>query len=171
MMKKIYVVALCMLALPAAAHPGHDTVAGFAAGLAHPFMGLDHLLAMLGIGMWSRRQEQPLALPLTFVAMMAAGALLQTGVVVAEEWIAASVVAAGLLLVAVRLPQWGAMAVVTLFALLHGQVHGHELPGVTSAVGYLLASAVLLAAGLSLGKSRAAGMTIAGAGLMMLAGL
>jgi urease accessory protein len=148
MMKKILVFVLCLAALPA-------TAAGFAAGLAHPFMGLDHLLAMLGIGIWSRRQEQPLALPLTFIAMMAFGALLQAGVVVAEGWILASVVAIGLLLVVARLPKWGAVALVALFALLHGQVHGHELPGLASAAGYLLSSGTLLIMGIMIGSTLA----------------
>ncbi len=169
-MKKILALALCLVALPAAAHGGHAGAGGFAAGLAHPFMGLDHLLAMAGIGMWSRRQEQPLALPLTFIAMMGLGALLPASVVVAEGWIAASVLLTGLLLAAVRLPPWGAGMVVALFALLHGQVHGHELPGFTSAAGYLMASAALLMAGLVAGgRAKTAGVAIAGAGVWMLA--
>ena len=147
MIKKILGVALCVVALPAAAHAGHGGSIGFLAGLAHPFMGLDHLLAMLGIGMWSRRQGQSLAMPLTFLALMAAGALLQGALVVADGWIVASVLAIGALLMAARLPGWAALLAVSLFALLHGQAHGHELPGVASAAGYLLASAVLLLAG------------------------
>ena len=166
-MKKILGLVLCVLALPAAAHAGHTTAEGFAAGLAHPFMGLDHLLAMVGIGMWSRRQEQPLAL--TFVVMMAVGALLQAGFAVTEGWIAASMVATGLLLAAVRMPLWSAMMVVSLFALLHGQVHGHELPGLASGAGFLLACAVLLGVGLSLGRPHAMGWIIACSGLLMLA--
>ncbi len=177
-MKKILALVLCLAALPAAAHGGHDATSGFSAGLAHPFTGLDHLLAMLGIGMLSRGQQRPLALPLTFVAMMALGAALQAGFAVAEQWIAASVLLTGMLLAAVRLPQRGALMVVALFALLHGLVHGHELPGVASGAGYLLASAGLLltgmamvtsrAAGVAMARSRAAGAAIAGAGLWML---
>ena len=168
-MRQILFFALCCVVLPAVAHPGHADASGLAAGLLHPFMGLDHVLAMVGIGMWSRRQEQPLALPLVFVAMMAIGAMAPGGFVVANSSIAASVAATGVLLAAVRLPQWGAVAVVAAFALLHGQVHGHELPGVASAAGYLLASAALLAAGLAIGKSRVTGVAIACAGFWMLA--
>ncbi len=149
-MKKMIAVILSLAALPALAHDGHATASGFAAGLAHPFMGLDHLLAMLGIGMWSRRQEQPLALPLTFLTMMAAGALLQSGFIVGEGWVLASVAAIGVLLVAARMPGWGAIALVGLFGLLHVQVHGHELPGMVSAAGFLLASASLLVGGRAL---------------------
>lgn len=147
---RILALTLSLAALPASAHEGHATASSLVAGLAHPFMGLDHLLAMLGIGMWSRRQEQPLALPVTFLAMMAAGALLQGDFLAAEGWILASVVAVGLLLFAARMPGWGAIAVVGLFGFLHGQVHGHELPGLPSAAGYLTASAALLAGGLAL---------------------
>lgn len=151
----ILALTLALAALPALAHEGHAAASGLAAGLAHPFLGLDHLLAMLGIGVWSRRQEQPLALPVTFLAMMAAGALLQGGFVVAEVWVLASVVTVGLLLSAVRMPEWGAIALVGLFGLLHGQVHGHELPGLSSAAGYLVASAALLLAGYRFGPRRA----------------
>lgn len=170
-MRRIIALALCCAALPAAAHDGHATASGFAAGLAHPLMGLDHLLAMLGIGMWSRRQERPLVLPMTFIAMMAAGAVLQTGLMVPQWTIAASVLLTGVLLAAVRMPQWGAVSVVALFALLHGQVHGHELPGAPGAAGYLIASAVLLMAGMAIGRGRVAGVAIAGAGMWMLAAL
>ncbi len=154
-MKRLIALALCLVVLPAAAHSGHVTAHGFGAGLAHPFVGIDHLLAMLGIGLWSRRQQQPWTLPLVFVTMMAAGALLPGAVPVSDVWIAATVVMVGLLLVAVRLPAWSAIMVVGLFALLHGQVHGHELPGLWSAAGYLSASAILLAAGSLAGVPRA----------------
>jgi urease accessory protein len=75
--------------------------------------------------------------------------------VVAEGWILASVVAIGLLLVVARMPKWGAVALVALFALLHGQVHGHELPGFASAAGYLLSSAALLIMGFMIGDALA----------------
>ena len=146
-MKKYLALALCLIALPAAAHPGHAEASGFLAGLAHPFSGLDHLLAMLGIGMWSRKQEQPLALPLTFIGMMALGAFAQIGLAAPDSWIAASVLLTGVLLASKRLPPAVAMVVVGLFALLHGQAHGRELPGLSCAAGYLLASAALLLLG------------------------
>jgi urease accessory protein len=143
--KKYLMLAICLVALPAAAHPGH--AAGFAAGLAHPFTGLDHLLAMLGMGIWSRKQGQALAIPVTFVLMMAVGALAQFGVAAPESWIAASVVLTGLLLVSKRLPPAAALMVAGAFALMHGQAHGRELPQLASAAGYLLSSAALLLAG------------------------
>lgn len=149
-MKKYLALSLCLIVLPAAAHPGHADAAGFAAGLLHPFTGLDHLLAMLGIGMWASKQQQPLAIPLTFIAMMALGAFAQFGTAAPESWIAASVLLVGVLLAAARLPAAVSMIVVAAFALLHGQAHGRELPGISSAAGYLLASAALLLLGLGL---------------------
>jgi urease accessory protein len=172
-LKKYCALALCLVALPVAAHPGHADAAGFAAGLLHPLTGLDHLLTMLGIGMWSRKQEQPLAMPLTFIGMMALGAAVQLGAAVPESWIAASVLLTGLLLAAVRLPPAGAIMVVAAFALLHGQAHGRELPELASAAGYLLASAALLLLGRALVKvkPRLAGAAIAGVGLCLFAGV
>lgn len=149
-MKKYLALALCLAALPAAAHPGHADTASFAAGLMHPFTGLDHLLAMLGIGMWASKQRQPLAMPLTFIAMMALGAYAQIGSAVPESWIVASVLLIGVLLAAARLPAAVSIMAVAAFALLHGQVHGRELPGMASGAGYLLASAALLLLGLGL---------------------
>ena len=149
-MKKYLALALCLIALPAAAHPGHADMAGFAAGLMHPFTGLDHLLAMLAIGMWASKQQQPLAMPLTFLAMMSLGAFFQIGSAVPESWILVSVLMIGVLLLSARLPAVVSMTMVSIFALLHGQVHGRELPGMASAAGYLLASAALLMLGLGL---------------------
>ncbi|NHZ91689.1 HupE-UreJ family metal transporter [Massilia sp. CCM 8733] len=91
-MKKTLAIALCLLALPAAAHPGHEAAAGFAAGFAHPLTGIDHLLAMLGVGLWSRQQGRGTLLP-AFVVMMALGAVAQVGMQV-EAGLAASVPAA-----------------------------------------------------------------------------
>lgn len=173
-MKKLYPLALCLLALPAAAHPGHADSVGLLAGLAHPFSGLDHLLAMLGVGLWSRQQNRGLLLPLAFIAMMALGALVRTAVPI-ELGIAASVVLIGaLLLSAVKLPTAAAVALVGLFALLHGQAHGRELAGAASMAGFLLASAGLLVVGRAIGGplvSRATGAAIGVAGLCLLAGV
>lgn len=70
---------LLLLAGLAVAHPGHDHVhgGGFAAGLAHPLLGLDHLLAMLAVGLWSLRQSR--AFSLAAPALAAGGMLLGAG--------------------------------------------------------------------------------------------
>ncbi|TWC69406.1 HupE/UreJ family protein [Herbaspirillum sp. SJZ099] len=150
----------------AAAHPGHpDSVmhasASFMSGFEHPFSGIDHLLAMLAVGLWAAQNKQRAlwVLPLAFPLMMVAGALLAIAglsVPAVETGIAASVAVLGLLIAfAVRMPLWGSTLVVSLFALFHGYAHGTELPHGSSAamygIGFILATALLHAAGLVVG--------------------
>jgi urease accessory protein len=168
-MKKILTILLMLACVPAAAHNGHALETGFAAGMAHPFSGVDHLLAMIGIGLWGRKQGQPLAVALTFVVMMAAGALFQVPLPLPDSLLSATVLAVGVLLAVARLPSGAALVVVGLFALLHGQAHGRELAGTASAAGYLAASAALLMVGRCLGRPRLAGALIGAAGLCLLA--
>ena len=66
-------LASLAVALPAAAHPGHPD-GGFTAGLLHPLTGLDHLFALLAVGLWSRQQRHGAVLPPAFLVMMALGA-------------------------------------------------------------------------------------------------
>ena len=150
--------ALALLLSPAAAfaHGGHDQ-AGVLAGLAHPVFGLDHLLAMLAVGLWAAQQTGAArwALPLTFVASMLLGGLFGfAGVQIPllETGIAGSVLAFGLLVaVAVRLPMALALGLTALFALTHGVAHGLELPALASpwsyALGFVIATAALHASG------------------------
>ncbi|MCA1326418.1 HupE/UreJ family protein [Herbaspirillum sp. alder98] len=164
---RLGVLALTALAAGSAlAHPGHpDSVmnasASFGAGFEHPFSGIDHLLAMLAVGLWAAQNKQRAlwVLPLAFPLMMVVGALLAVaglslpGV---ETGIAASVAVLGLLIAfAVRLPLWGSTLVVSLFALFHGYAHGTELPHGSMAAlygaGFVLATAILHAAGLIVG--------------------
>jgi urease accessory protein len=177
----------------AAAHPGHpgsvyETI-GFSAGFSHPFSGLDHLLAMLAVGLWAAQNKRPAlwVLPLAFPLMMMAGAAIaMAGVSVPgiETGIAASVAALGLLIAfAVRLPVGASAAVVSLFAMFHGYAHGAELPSGASALlygaGFVAATALLhvigLGIGLLAGKNvadkavRFAGAGIAAAGAYLLA--
>jgi len=166
-MKKVLTMILLLASVPAAAHSGHGD--SFGAGLAHPFTGIDHVLAMLGIGLWSRRQDQPLAIPLVFVALMALGALVQLPVALPDAVLAATVVAVGVVVAAGPMPQGAALLLVGVFALLHGQAHGRELPALASAAGYLISSALLLTAGRCLGRPRVAGAVIGAAGLCLLA--
>jgi urease accessory protein len=147
-------------ASPAFAHTGHGEVAGFMAGLAHPVFGLDHLLAMVTVGLWAGLVggRSLFVWPASFVgAMLVGGALAMNGVMLpgVELVIAASVVALGLA-VALRLkPQivLGA-ALIALFGLAHGHAHGLEAPGTGSgfayAVGFVLATAALHGVGLAL---------------------
>ena len=144
---------------PAFAHPGHD-----ASGFLHPFTGIDHLLAMLAVGIWAsflgtKRKSAVVLVPGAFLAMMALGAVAGFAgmkLPLAEAAIVASVFVFGALVVAaVRLPSAWAMAVAGLFSLFHGFAHALEAPGnspAAYALSFLLATALLLGAGWGLGK-------------------
>lgn len=138
---------MMLVATVALAHPGHlpHTHGGsFVAGLTHPLTGLDHLLAMLAIGLWSCRQAPSLrrAMPLLIALGMIAGAgLAWAGVplIGVEFGIASSVLLAGVLLATlVRLPSAVGGTLVFAFILLHGHAHGSELAPGASALLYAL---------------------------------
>lgn len=175
--------------LPAAyAHSfGADSGAGFVVGFAHPFLGLDHLAAMVAVGLWAAQRggDGAWRVPLAFVAMMVVGAALAfagAGLPAVEAGIGASVLVLGLLLAAaVRLPALAAMALIGAFAVFHGYAHAAELPLTASpwlyAAGFLLATAILHATGWYTGRAlraelhwatRAAGLALAGGGVWML---
>lgn len=150
-------------ALPALAHTGAlgDHVhPGFMAGLLHPFTGIDHLAAMLAVGVWSALAVRPVWMaPLAFVALLGAGALGGlAGVAVpgVEPMIAASLLVTGLLIATrAQWPVWAAALVAGLFAFFHGAAHGMELSGVGVAqalAGMLIGSAALHLAGIGLGR-------------------
>ncbi|TBU90628.1 HupE/UreJ family protein [Stutzerimonas kirkiae] len=153
--------ALALLLTPtlAMAHPGHDH-AGLLSGISHPLLGLDHLLAMLAVGLWAAQQQGKArwALPLAFVGSMLAGGLLGFAglqMPLMETGIAASVLAFGLLVaLAVRPPLALAAGLTALFAVAHGVAHGLELPALSSpwgyAAGFVMATAALHAAGFAL---------------------
>ncbi|MDP3814180.1 HupE/UreJ family protein [Pseudomonas sp.] len=157
--KSLFAIALFLTPAAAFAHSGHDH-SGLMAGLAHPLFGLDHLLAMLAVGLWAAQQSGAArwALPLSFVASMLLGGLLGFNGVqlpLVETGIAASVLAFGLLLaVAIRLPLALSLGLTALFALSHGLAHGLELPELASpwgyATGFVVATAALHASGYAL---------------------
>jgi urease accessory protein len=175
------------------AHPFGDHGAGFATGLAHPFVGLDHLLAMLAVGIWAAQVAHPRrvaalwAVPLAFVVVMALAAVAAVAglaLPAVEGGVAASVLILGLLVAGrVRLPLSVSAFLVAGFAVFHGVAHGVEMPPVSSLFGYgagfVLATAVLHAVGIvgaQLFASRAiwirrAGAGVAAAGVMLFAGL
>lgn len=174
-------LAAVTLPLAALAHPGADAGAhhGFLAGLLHPLTGLDHLAAMVAVGLWSglnaRRASDAAWAPLGFAAMLLVGALLGlTGTALpgVEPMIAASLLVLGLL-VATRLRLSGpaGAALAGAFALFHGVAHGAELAAQGDAfatlAGMLAATLALhvagLAAGLALRRTHAWAPRIAGA--------
>jgi urease accessory protein len=169
-------LALLALALPAAAHPGHAEATGFMTGFLHPLTGLDHLLALLAVGLWSRQQRHGVVLAPSFLVLMALGASTGLGAALPalETSIAATVLLLGVLAAfALRVPAALAVATVALCGFLHGLAHGMELAGTASGAGFLLASALLMAAGSLPGARlrRMAGAAIGAAGLCLLAGV
>lgn len=140
---KMGLVAL-VAAIPAlaSAHPGHEHASSFMTGFMHPMVGLDHLLAMLAIGLWgaSLGGRALWAVPVAFVAtMLFGGGLVIAGVQIPfiEQGIALSVILIGALLVsAVRFPVVASVSIAGLFAVFHGAAHGVEIPLHTNAMEY-----------------------------------
>lgn len=150
---------LALTCVPATVHahtgvgPTHDLLHG----LEHPLMGLDHICAMLAVGIWAAQRGGRAigVMPATFVLVMAIGGVLgMAGVKLpyVEPSIALSVVVLGALVAtAARLPLSPSLAIVSLFALVHGYAHGAETPaavsGVLYSLGFTASTVCLLAAG------------------------
>jgi urease accessory protein len=171
----------------AEAHVGVGPVHDLMHGLEHPLTGLDHLCAMIAVGIWAAQRggRAIYLVPLSFVVVMMFGGAL--GMAAAklpfvEPGIVLSLVVLGLLIAAaVRLPLAVSVLIVSLFALAHGFAHGAEVPadalGLTYAIGFTLATACLHAAGVAFGLSmqrwnssqivRLAGAAIAVCGLYL----
>lgn len=189
MTRRILLTTLMVLAsaVPAAAHVGIGTTAGFVAGAAHPLSGLDHVLAMTAVGLWASMLggRALWAVPSAFVAAMVAGGFLGLAGVsfpLAEFMIGLSVLVLGALVAMnVRLPVAVGMMVVAAFAVAHGHAHGAEMPAAAGAVsyaaGFVTATAALHAFGLGLGiaaqrlvapaVARLAGLIVAALGLSL----
>lgn len=169
----------------AQAHPGHG--GGYMAGIAHPFTGLDHVLAMLAVGIWAAQLggRARWLVPGSFVALMAvAGSAGMAGIgalPMAESGIATSVLLLGLLIAfSVKLPTVLGAGIAGLFAIFHGYAHGAEMPMLSApwqyGAGFVLSTAVLHGLGLLLGQGlnkqaiglRAVGAAIAASGAWMM---
>ena len=145
----------------ALAHTGVGDTGGFVHGFAHPIGGLDHVLAMVLVGVFARQLggRALWLVPSTFVGIMAVGGLLGVagiGVPFVEIGIALSIVVLGAVVAfGVRAPVAVAMAVVGLFAIFHGHAHGSEMPesvaGAAYGLGFMLATALLHLAGIAIG--------------------
>jgi len=135
---------LLVTATAASAHAGHDTGSGFASGLLHPMLGLDHLLAMAAIGFWSVRQSNTMKqiTPLFVIGGMILGAGLAWGGLSlpgVETGISLSVILAGILIAAmVKLPTAVGGSLVAAFMVFHGFAHGAEMPAGATLVAYLV---------------------------------
>lgn len=183
-------LALASATAPALAHTGHGDVSGFVAGFLHPVGGLDHVLAMVAVGLFAAHlgRRALWAVPAAFVALMAVGAALGmngVGVPHVETGISLSVIVFGAMLaLGLTLPVGVAMGLVGFFAIFHGHAHGAELPagasGAAYAAGFLLATAALHGAGVGVGIAaghlasmravRFGGAAMAAAGVGLLSG-
>jgi urease accessory protein len=156
-----WIVLYGLAAAPAWAHFSDATGGGWSAGFAHPFSGLDHLFAMVAVGIWAVQMGRSAIwlLPASFALVMTLGAVLSlAGVPLpgVEDGIAISVAVLGVLLaVAARPGIVIAIAVVGLFGLAHGYAHGAEMPASAApmlyALGFLAATLSLLLIGVVLG--------------------
>jgi urease accessory protein len=163
--------AVTAVAVPtiASAHPGFGEIHDLAHGFTHPFTGLDHLIAMLAVGVFAAQLggRALWLVPGTFVAVMAAACvagMLGLTIPYVETGIALSVLALGAAIAfAIRVPVAVAMALVGFFAIFHGHAHGTEMPAAASGVlfglVFVLATAALHAIGIGFGIliGRAAG--------------
>jgi len=146
---------------PVQAHTGTGTVSGFQSGLAHPFFGLDHLLAMLAVGIWGAQMGgRPVwTLPMTFPIIMALGGLFgMSGFSLphVEMGIAVSVLALGSAIACAWKPaEWLALGLIAVFAIFHGYAHGVELPRsadpASYAAGFVIATGLIHVVGIGIG--------------------
>lgn len=189
-MPAIAVAALLLGAGPGLAHTGGD-LGGLTSGLLHPISGLDHVVAMVAVGLWGGILGAPAIwlLPIVFPIVMAlGGAAGVAGVPLPgiEVGIALSGVVLGLVvLFAARPPLWVAAVLVGVFAVFHGHAHGAELPASANpaiyAIGFVIATGLLHLTGIAIGQVgqwpagrvavRAGGALIALAGGAFLTGL
>lgn len=158
--------ALLLLPTVAVAHTGVGGASGFAHGFGHPLTGLDHVLAMVMVGVlaWQLGGRALWLVPGTFVAVMALGGAVGAaglGLPLVEIGIALSVVVLGAIVAFdVRPPVAAAAAIVGVFAIFHGHAHGAEMPGdaggLAYGAGFMIATAVLHLAGIAAGFAIAA---------------
>lgn len=156
-------IAMISFALtqPALAHEQAGVAGGLVSGLLHPVTGIDHLIAMVAVGIWGAQLGAPAIwiLPITFPLVMAVGGVLgvlHVPLPVPELMIAVSAVILGVAVAArLRLPFPAAALVVAVFAIFHGHAHGAELPRAANAlaygVGFVTATGLLHLCGIMIG--------------------
>jgi urease accessory protein len=187
----VAILTALLITSPAFAHSGAGAIGGFLGGFFHPLFGLDHVVAMVAVGLWGAFLGTPglWLLPIVFPMVMAAGGVLGIlGVPVpwVETGIALSALVLGLMVAfAARPPLIVAAVLVGAFAIFHGHAHGTELPAAADAVafsvGFVVATGLLHLGGIAFGllahwpagrvAVRAAGGAIALAGVAFLSGV
>jgi urease accessory protein len=170
---------------PVLAHDQQGQARGFLTGFLHPLSGLDHVLAMIAVGLWGAQLGAPAIwlLPVTFPMVMAVGGFIGlVGIPLPgiEIGIALSALLLGLMVASEAKPSLAiAPTIVAFFAIFHGHAHGTELPagqnGLAYSIGFVVATGCLHATGIAIGLAhkwpvgrtalRAAGVVVALAGL------
>ena len=191
-MRKIVLATVGIVSLlPSISYAHEGSGGGFIAGLTHPVLGFDHLLAMLSVGILSAQMggQAIWRVPLTFVLVMLAGGILGINSVPlfsVELGIAVSVLALGIAIaLEKKLPPLFAMVFVGFFAIFHGHAHGTEMPSLSKplfyACGFVIGTAGIHIAGVLIGiiaerlkegkqLLRYAGAGIAGVGFHLIIG-
>ncbi len=184
----VFWAAVLMSPMSVLAHTRGGEAIGFLSGAQHPVSGLDHVLAMIAVGLWGAQLGAPAVwvLPVTFPMVMAFGGMLGLmGVKLPgiEIGIAASAIALGFVVFREAKPKlWLAAALVGFFAVFHGHAHGTELPpggnGLLYSIGFVIVTGCLHATGIAIGlihqwpagraALRVAGGGVAVAGVMFL---
>lgn len=156
----LFIFTLLGLSNMAFAHSGHD-ISGLGAGLMHPFSGLDHLLAMIAVGLWATQNGgwKIGLLPATFMLMMIIGAkcaLIYPHLPLIEVGIAMSVLALGIVTaLSLKLSARLSITITAIFGLFHGYAHGLEMSEATQieayAMGFLMGTITLHLTGIIVG--------------------
>jgi urease accessory protein len=142
--RSLMIIMLLVAVQPLSAHTTGGAIGGLGSGLGHPFIGLDHLLAMLAVGIWAYQLGGSAVwkVPLVFVLTLLVGAsigLTGLNLPFIEPVIAASVMVFGLLIaMKFRITPLLASLLVALFALFHGYAHGIEMPLAASPMAYVV---------------------------------
>lgn len=179
-----FLFALMLLwPLAAWAHVESGQAGGFLSGLSHPISGLDHVLAMIAVGLWGAQLGFPAVwlLPVAFPMMMAFGGMLGLmGIPVPgiEVGIAVSgIVLGALILIEKKMPLFAALLIVAFFAIFHGHAHGTELEAGQNAMlyslGFVLCTGTLHGLGIVIGlvhRWQFGRLALRGAGSIVMAG-
>ena len=143
------------------AHEQTGVTGGLLGGILHPLTGMDHLIAMVAVGIWGAQLGAPAIwiLPITFPLVMAFGSVLgvlRVPLPLQEPVVALSALALGAAVaVRLRLPFAAAAAIVAVFAIFHGYAHGVELPTAANplafGIGFVVSTGLLHLCGIAIG--------------------
>ena len=179
---RLLFAAVLLLPSTVFAHVGSGNTGGFLTGMQHPISGLDHVLAMIAVGLWGAQLGAPALwlLPVAFPMMMAFGGmfgLLGLPLPGVEVGIAVSAIVLGIMVcLEMRPALWFSLAIVAFFAIFHGHAHGTELPqgqsGILYSMGFVMATGCLHGVGILIGlihRWEAGRLVLRGAGAAVFA--